>query len=242
MVQQLIMVGSDERLVTLYLPPMGPAATAPLLILLHANGESPAAMVRESGIDLLAAREGVIVALPPARDRRWQALQQLGEAPAPSSDVAYVSGLIDQLLADQPVDPSRVYVAGFSMGAALTDRIACQLADRVAAVAIDAGTPWGGACEPSAPVSVLVMHGTADATFSIERASQMVDRWRTLAGCPSDGAPPPEVIGPATIATYACEAGADVTFVTVEGGAHRWFTQPDATALAWEFLGAHARH
>ena len=114
---------------------------------------------------VLAEREGVIVALPPAEDQRWRALIYPGEPPTDSPDVAYVGGLIEQLSAAYPVDADRVYVAGWSMGGALTGRIACERADLVAAVAVVAGTDWGGTCEPARAVSVLVMHGTADRTF-----------------------------------------------------------------------------
>lgn len=238
--QILIDVSGDRRLVDLYVPELRAAEKAPLLIALHANGETPSAMEKQSGVDELAVREEVIVALPPASNRRWRAQQGAGAVEA-SPDITYIAGLIRQLIATQPVDPARVYVTGWSMGGALTDRVACELADLVTAVAIDAGAPWSEVCDPARPVSVLVIHGTADNTFSIDAAHLLAERWRRVDGCPPfDEATP---IGEHATSVHAgpCEAATAVTFVTVQGGAHRWFTDPSATELAWQFLDAHPR-
>ena len=101
----LIDVSGDRRLVDLYVPELRAAAKAPLLIALHANGETPSAMEKQSGVDELAVREEVIVALPPASNRRWRAQQGAGAVEA-SPDITYIAGLIRQLIATQPVDPA----------------------------------------------------------------------------------------------------------------------------------------
>src|SRR5689334_16060155 len=72
--QLTIAVGGDERVVDLFVPATPAGQQAPLLILLHASGESPFVMANEAGAGALAARAGVIVALPPAKQRRWDAM------------------------------------------------------------------------------------------------------------------------------------------------------------------------
>jgi polyhydroxybutyrate depolymerase len=74
-------------------------------------------------------------------------------------DARWLTALLDHLLATEPIDPDRVFVAGFSIGAVMTDKVACQLADRVAAAVVVAGAPWVGAdCAPKQPVSMLIIH------------------------------------------------------------------------------------
>jgi polyhydroxybutyrate depolymerase len=221
-------------------PPIPAGTRAPLLILLHASGESPFVMANEAGAGALAARAGAIVALPPAKARRWDVLVPTGDPINASVDMAYVTGLIDRLAADMPVDRGRVFVAGFSIGAVMSERIACQFADRVAAVALNAGAPWSDECRPSRPLPILVMHGTADSTFRIELAERVVDRWRVADGCTGS----PTTTQLSAIATAQvngqCADGVRVEFVRYEGAGHRWFTNPDATDVLWSFFAATA--
>ena len=238
--QETIAIGDDERVVDLFVPSTPADKKAPLLVLLHASGESPFVMADESQAGQLAAREGVIVALPPARHHRWNVMVSAGDPITPSADVAYVMGLIDRLAADLPIDRSRVFVAGFSIGAVMSERVACQFADRVTAVALNAGAPWSDECAPSRPVPILVMHGTADSTFRIGLAGQVVAQWRTADGC--TGAPVvTKLSGIATSEMHDhCADGVSVQYVRYEGAGHRWFANPDATDVMWSFFAAQA--
>ena len=238
--QETIAIGDDERVVDLFVPSTPADEKAPLLVLLHASGESPFVMADESQAGQLSAREGVIVALPPARQHRWNVMVSAGDPITPSADMAYVMGLIDRLAADLPIDRGRVFVAGFSIGAVMSERVACQFADRVTAVALNAGAPWSDECAPSRPVPILVMHGTADNTFRIGLAGQVVSRWRTADGC-TDA---PVVSELSDIATSElndhCADGVSVLYVRYEGAGHRWFANPDATDVMWSFFEAQA--
>ena len=128
------------------------------------------------------------------------------------------------------------------MGAVMTDRLACSLSERIAAAAIVAGTPWAGAdCKPARPVSILVMHGTADATFPYTAASALAARWRSVDSCPPPASPVPVGTRASLEASGGCADGTSVEFVSVDGGPHEWFETPDATALAWQFFKEHGR-
>ena len=234
--QESIAVGDDERVVDVFVPSLPAGVDAPLLLLLHANGESPYVMASESRAGELAAREGIIVALPPAKEHRWNVMVAPGDPITPSADVAYVVGLIDRIAAELPIDTVRVFVAGFSMGAVTSERIGCQFADRVAAVALNAGAPWSDDCSPVRPVPILVMHGTADNTFRIALAGKVVTRWRAADGCQGE----PVVSQLSDIATSElsddCAGGVTVQYVRYEGSGHRWFANPDATEVLWRFF------
>jgi polyhydroxybutyrate depolymerase len=238
--QESIAVGDDGRVVDLFVPTIPSGAKAPLLVLLHASGESPYVMAQTSRAGELAARAGVIVALPPARSRRWDGMVSSGDPVSPSADATYILGLIDRLTTELPIDAGRVFVAGFSIGAVMSERIGCQFADRVTAIALDAGAPWSDECSPSRPLPILVLHGTADSTFRIGLATTVVDRWRAADGCRGE----PVESQLSDIATSVlnddCDAGVTVEFVRYEGSGHRWLANPDATDVIWDFFAAQA--
>ena len=236
----LARVGDDERRVRVFAPDPAPSAPLPLLIFLHAFGETPASAIHDTHFDQLAATGAAIVAFPPASGRGWEA--QVTEGLADSDvDEVFLRGLIERLTDAYPVDPQRVYVAGFSMGAVMAGRLACRLADRIAAVVIASGTPWIGDCRPSRPVSVLIVHGTGDSTFRYDAAVEMAQAWRTRDGCPPPADPEP-IAGGATVTTSrGCAGGSVVSFISVSNGRHVWFTDPDATSIAWEFLAGRGR-
>jgi polyhydroxybutyrate depolymerase len=97
------------------------------------------------------------------------------------------------------------------------------------------------ACNPSRPVAVLEVHGTADplvpfdggtmrgrgGTSDIVSAPAMVERWRTADGC--QGAPAAETLpstGDGTVVhrfvSTSCAAGTAVVFCQVDDGGHTW--------------------
>lgn len=238
-----ISVGDDTRQVQMVVPTgldrTGGATLVPLLVLLHPNNSSPTAMISLAVADLLAEREGLIVALPPALGHSWRG-RQLGAAETSDGrDAAYVSGIIGRLVADYLVDPQRVAVAGFSMGAVLAGRIACERADLVAAVVLVGGTDWGGECAPTQPVSVLVVHGSADQTFAITDAEEFADKWRELDGCPTPAAESTPVGDIVARTNTGCDDGTAVEFVRVAGQGHVWFKSPNATEIMWSFVMMH---
>lgn len=80
-------------------------------------------------------------------------------------DVGFVSYLITNVSSKVKVDAKRVYVTGFSNGGIMANRIACQLSDKIAAVApvgATFGTSVATACDPSRYVPVLMVNGDAD--------------------------------------------------------------------------------
>jgi polyhydroxybutyrate depolymerase len=227
----------DARVLELYVPKLPPDTTAPLIVMLHALNSSPFAAIMLTHFDLVAARYGAIVVAPPSAGRGWVTDLR----PEPDADIRYLSALLDDLRATLPVDPKQVFVAGFSIGAVMTDRVGCEFADRVAAIAIDSGSPWSDTCQPAKPVSALIMHGTADSTFDYADAQALAARWRLVDACPGD--PVTSQLGSSATAETSdgCEAGTAVEFVTIPGGIHAWFTHPDATELAWQFFAKHPR-
>ena len=239
--QPLFAFKGDERRIRIYRPDPSPSGKVPLLLFLHALGESPAKAASETGFDRLAGRERFIAVFPPASGRGWAARVTSGLSDD-GVDARWLTALLDHLLATEPIDPDRVFVAGFSIGAVMTDKVACQLADRVAAAVVVAGAPWVGAdCAPKQPVSMLIIHGTDDPTFPYSGAMALATQWRGLDHC-RDMAPEATVGSDAMrVSAIGCASDTAVDLVTVRDGVHMWFTDPDATTLAWEFLTDHGR-
>jgi len=79
-----------------------------------------------------------------------------------STDIKWLGNLLTHVESSLCVDQRRVYVTGLSMGAFASSAVACELSNRIAAVAPVAGLqayPW---CHPTRPVPVVAFHGTAD--------------------------------------------------------------------------------
>jgi polyhydroxybutyrate depolymerase len=173
--------------------------------------------------------------------------------------------MLDALVAKYHTDPARVYVTGLSNGAMMSYRLACELADRVTAIAPVAGALNVDDCRPSRPLPVLAIHGTADeavpynggpptmripgaGTWQNQSVSYAVSFWIDQDGCP---ATPAESRDGAVVRTSygPCADGLEVTLYTIEGGGHAWPggvkgrdaadeppPTPDASSVIWDFF------
>lgn len=78
-------------------------------------------------------------------------------------DAGFLNALLDTVISKYMIDESRVYAFGFSFGAFMTQRLACENADRFAAVAAVSGTVGNGLdCQPSKVMPIIYFHGTKD--------------------------------------------------------------------------------
>jgi len=81
-----------------------------------------------------------------------------------AANVRFISTLIDTLEAAYNIDPTRIYVNGFSNGGAMAFALSCRLSDRIAAVGTVSAAqdqPWSW-CADSRPVPLINFHGTTD--------------------------------------------------------------------------------
>jgi poly(3-hydroxybutyrate) depolymerase len=106
----------------------------------------------------------------------WYGACELGvfQAQACPDDSGFLAALVAELVANYGVDPSRVYIHGFSAGAHMAYRLAIEQGTKFAGVSINSGLPETGASDaniftllPSSingNPSLIVLHGTADTT------------------------------------------------------------------------------
>ena len=89
-------------------------------------------------------------------------------------DIGFTNALLDTLLANYQINEDRIYSTGMSNGGFLSYDLACELSERIAAIASVTGTMNIGrfaSCNPSRPMPVMEIHGTADATVPYNGAS-----------------------------------------------------------------------
>lgn len=174
-------------------------------------------------------------------------------------DVAYLGGLLDDVIEAWPVDAAQVAVIGHSNGAFMAYRMACNRADVVTAIAGLAGLGPTAACTPARPVHVLHLHGDADATVpyqggpfgsvTVPSAPASVAMFATRNGCtgaPADAAPldlERNLAGTETTVaqTGGCPADGAADLWTIRGGGHIPVLTDDFPTQLLGWLDAHKR-
>lgn len=227
---------------TLYFRPTDTSLTkAPLLIMLHYGGGDAEDMAFLTEVSELVRDYGIWVMLPQAQGN-WR------DDPSDTStvdDVGYLTWLIDAAVASYPVDPQRVYMTGFSDGAMMTLRYACQRPDKIAAAGAVAGvmlkTLASQCASPPRATPMLLMNGTADwiVKYSPSRwaisisAPDSAAHWARINGCgaiPLSSTLPDLAPGDGTrvrLDSYlGCSTGNAVEFYTIDNGGHTWPGSP----------------
>jgi len=210
-----------------------------LVVNLHGagmNGQQQAAL---TDYNTVADRFGFVVAYPDGIDTAW-ADGRGASLPDRQGvdDVGFLSVLIERLGHDYGVPPGRVFVTGMSAGAFMANRLVCDRADLVTAIAPVSGTLGAATpCSPSRPVSVMAVHGTADPVVpygggimngrggpsDIVSAPAMAERWREMDRCPGPLVnEPPTNAEVQELTATGCAGNTEVTLVSINGGGHTW--------------------
>lgn len=210
----------------------------PLVLVFHGFGLDGQEMVRITGFNAQADASGFLVAYPTGSGRKpaWNGGGCCGEAAQQEvDDVGFVRLLIDEIAKSYAIDRKRVYATGFSNGAIFVYRLACELADQIAAIGPVSATPATQdlqACRPIRPVPILHFHGTADkanlyggGTFpsGIAYASvqETIQFWAKFNQCPAQ--PQNTPAGKISHDVYSpCAGQTAVELYTIEGGEHAW--------------------
>jgi poly(hydroxyalkanoate) depolymerase family esterase len=168
------------RYYEVYLPANLPA-NPPMVFMLHGTRTTstfdPTSVITLNwGWPAVADKYGFILVKPAstydATSHQWNWNSYFMDAafPAPApDDSGFLRQLIVNLTAQYNVNPSAVFVAGFSSGAQMAHRVGVEISDLVAAIAPTSGQLVGQQVPPPglpgdalAPVSVQEWHGTLD--------------------------------------------------------------------------------
>lgn len=162
-------------------------------------------------------------------------------------DVGFVRHLVEEELPKHyRVDSQRIYATGISNGGMLCHRLACELSDRIAAIAPIAGGMGVDGPKPRRPVPVIEFHGKKDNNVPFDggvgknavqpiphkKIEDVIAWWAKVDNCQEK---PVEVqekddfimkrFEPA-----AGQAGAPVVLYTLPEGGHNWPGGVDTTA------------
>ena len=177
----------------LFLPPGAGEQPRPLVLMLHGCTQTPDDFAAGTRMNEAAAAQGVVVLYPaqsvqmnPQRCWNWFKRQHQQRD---RGEPALLAALVRQVVAEQRIDPSRVYVAGLSAGGAMAAVLGQAYPDLFAAVGVHSGLASGvagdlpsalaamqsGAPAPRAsrPVPTIVFHGDRDATVNPANGAQV---------------------------------------------------------------------
>jgi polyhydroxybutyrate depolymerase len=166
-----VVLGGAERSFVVHTPEkLAGGKNLPVVIVLHGGGGDAAGVMRQTGMNAVADKNGFLAVYPEGTPamlsdhmRTWNAGRCCGAAMRKKiDDVGFISAVIDRLIAAHGADPARIYVTGHSNGAQLTYRLVCELSGRIAAAAPNAGEPLIEDCKPARPVALLHLHGDKD--------------------------------------------------------------------------------
>lgn len=220
----------------------------PFVLYLHGLGASGKILVDAMKIASLAEEKRFIYAAPDGamdkqKRRFWNAWAACCDMDHRGIDhVGALRMLIKQAKELPQVDPSKIFVVGFSNGGFMAHRLACEV-DEITGIAsmAGAGPGEGEICTPKHPVTVLQVHGDADKVIDYQggqalkdpslpmhpSALKTVEDWAKLDACTSSS---PAKVGtldfeeklPGEETTMTLFAGCKkpVALWTVHGGSH----------------------
>ncbi|MCH7718165.1 MAG: hypothetical protein IIB21_01730 [Chloroflexi bacterium] len=233
---ETITSGGVTREYILYVPPSYTGAeTVPVVLNWHGLGSNASDQQDYSELPAKADEAGFIVAAP----------QGLGDpashnfttiVPEPDS-VLFTNDLLDELESQLCIDTARVFSTGFSNGAQMSTRLACNASERIAAIAPVAGWYFPPAivqlsaeppCSSTRPVPIIAFHGAADPLIPFDGGPGTLDlvfrdiddevlpEWAEHNGCA--GVPTEEQAAPGVrLVRYAdCDQGATVELYVIE--------------------------
>ncbi len=238
-----IIVGGAARTYHVHLPPQQSTAM-PLLLVLHGSGGTGAGTITLTHMNDLADQQDVIVVYPDGLNKGWADGRGASDSDQQGvDDVTFLSQLIAALQAQYTINPHRVYVTGISNGGFMTQRLGCELADKIAAIAsvvATLSTNQAATCAPSRPLPILYVLGEDDPLVPYNGGTVRGDRgtilsatdsladWVKLDGCTGSLAMRtlPDRVQDETHVSETlytnCQGSAQVGLYSVAGGGHTW--------------------
>lgn len=226
------------RTYILHLPPgYNSSVPTPLVLNLHGLTSDAQQQLFYTGFNTEADAQGYIVVYPNGVGNSWNSgfnVPYHGGV----DDVGFLSALIDTVSANYNIDACRVFSTGMSNGGFMSYRLACELENKIAAVASVTGSMTDSMmfyCQNSRPVSVMEIHGTADniVAYNGSAAFTSVDQnfnfWKQRNNCPGTeqtvNMPDIDPLDGATVTKIffpLCDDSTELITYKVNGGGHTW--------------------
>lgn len=249
-----------EREYIMYVPAAYDSANpSPLLLCFHGYTSSASTIMNYSGFNRIADTANFIVVYPQGTLLNGTTHWNVGgwTNNSTTDDVGFTNALLDSIASDYNIDDTKVFSTGMSNGGFMSFLLACQISNRIAAIASVTGsmTPETyNACDPQHPTPVLQIHGTADGTVPYTGAvwtksiEQVLSYWVSFNN--TDSSPKSSSIDDSntgdgsTVEKIEYSQGdscSSVTHYKVTGGDHTWpgaWGNMDikASVHVWNFL------
>ena len=214
-------VSVDGRAFTLYSPPSIENRLAPLVLVLHGALGNAEGFEQRFPLRGEAARSGFHLAYLDgtsqgprmrASRRTWNAGDCCGTAKKQGiNDVAYLSNVINTLTQRRLTTPRQVYLVGFSNGAMMSFRFACERNTMLGGAVTMAGALVRPTCTNAAGVRILHVHGLQDTNVPVSGGGGGMGERLT-----GDGGFPPLEQTRARLRS----AGASMQTILLQGGEH----------------------
>ncbi len=228
---------------------------SPLVIALHGGGGQGSQFdqgATQGTLTAAADERGVVLVFPEGVDKQWCdgrfAQLDIERQCDTVDDVAFISEIIDDMIQNYGIDPTRVYATGISNGGFMSVRLAIDLSEKIAAVA-PVAAQLSVALEgksPQLPIPIMIINGTEDPLVPFDggdvrlfesgrsrgevlSTAVTIEHFRQHNNCD----PTPQLVElpdkdpddgtTVTVETYTgCDDGAEVILVKVIGGGHTW--------------------
>ena len=181
-----------------------------LVVALHGCTQDAAVYDHGTGWSTLADAQGFAVLFPEQRRANnanmcfnWFEAADIART---GGEAESITAMIDRVVADHGIDPTRIFITGLSAGGAMTAVMLATWPERFAAGAIIGGLPYGTAIGVRAALErmrgtaandglaiatsprmprIAIWHGTADPTVVVANSDALVDQWRRVHALPA---------------------------------------------------------
>jgi polyhydroxybutyrate depolymerase len=213
----------------------------PLIVSLHGTGGTAISAVDMGQLQKWAELEGFIVAAPQSLGQAFNdGSGRGGPAVKDVDDVGFIQAVINDVKMKARIDEKKVYIVGFSSGAAMAQRFALESDDEVAAIAALSDAFYVPDRKPAKTRSLLLIWGTADplnpmdggkipyrvgsGAVTLDKPAPMktAEGWAKRMGCST---PPKQNKLPNGVTQYiwpGCQSNAKLEFYLIDGLGHHW--------------------
>ena len=101
-------------------------------------------------------------------------------------DIGFLNSLYSHLVSNYNINLDQVYLTGMSNGGYMSYYLACNMNDKIAAIASVTGAMGSFTqlnCNPNHPTPVMEIHGTADFTVPFNDIINGIEYWRDYNNC-----------------------------------------------------------